>query len=83
MICRSMLHHQHPDQLEALKCDSSLWPSAVREICRYHTASSYALRRLAVRDIQIGGQMIRKDDGLIALNQAANRDPEVFDQPDR
>lgn len=74
---------QHPDQLESLKQDPSLWPSAVREICRYHTASSYALRRVAVRDVDVGGQVIKKDEGIIALNQAANRDPEAFDDPDR
>jgi nitric oxide reductase len=74
---------QHPDQLEALKKDSSLWPSAIREICRYHTASSYALRRVALRDVEIGGVKIKKDEGVIALNMAANRDPEVFSDPDR
>jgi nitric oxide reductase len=74
---------QHPDQLEAVKMDPSLWPSAVSEICRYHTASSYALRRVALRDVEIGGVKIKKDEGVIALNMAANRDPEVFNDPDR
>lgn len=66
-----------------MKKDSSLWPSAVKEICRYHTASSFALRRVATRDLEIGGVKIKKDEGIIALNQAANRDAEAFKNPDR
>ncbi len=41
-------------QLEALRSDPSLLNSAVHEICRYHTASSYALRRVALEDVQVG-----------------------------
>lgn len=33
--------------------DPSLWPSAVDEICRYHTASAYALRRVALEDVKM------------------------------
>jgi cytochrome P450 len=33
--------------------DPSLWPAAVDEICRYHTASSYALRRVALEDVKM------------------------------
>lgn len=33
--------------------DPSLWPAAVDEICRYHTASAYALRRVAVQDVHL------------------------------
>lgn len=39
--------------------DPSLWPAAVDEICRYHTASSYALRRVALEDVKLGGTTIR------------------------
>jgi nitric oxide reductase len=38
----------HPEQLEALRADPhALLGPAVEEICRYHTASSFALRRWA------------------------------------
>lgn len=43
-----------PPQLETLKRDPSLLNPAVHEICRYHTASSYALRRVALEDVQVG-----------------------------
>lgn len=39
--------------------DPSLWPAAVDEICRYHTASSYALRRVALEDVKLGGTTIK------------------------
>lgn len=74
---------RHPEQLEAVKKDPSLWPSAVAEICRYHTASAYALRRVALQEVHVGGQSIKPGEGLIALNQSANRDEDVFPEPDR
>ena len=48
---------QHPDQLKMLQEDPSLWPGAVDELCRYHTASAYALRRVAVEDVKMDGQV--------------------------
>lgn len=43
---------RHPGQLEALRKDNGLIPSAVDEICRYHTASAFALRRVALEDVK-------------------------------
>ncbi|GLC43162.1 hypothetical protein PLESTB_000856500 [Pleodorina starrii] len=74
----------HPDQLSALKADPErLAPKAVEEICRYHTGSSFALRRVAKRDTHINGQAIKAGEGVIALNQSANRDESVFPNPDK
>ncbi|KAL4423466.1 hypothetical protein ABPG77_005418 [Micractinium sp. CCAP 211/92] len=73
----------NPDQLEALKSDPSLLNSAVHEICRYHTASSYALRRVALEDVQVRDKTVKRGEGVIALNQSANRDEEHFPDPDR
>jgi len=39
--------------------------------------------RLAVEDVEIGGQLIRAGEGAIAMVSAANRDPAVFPEPDR
>jgi hypothetical protein len=39
--------------------DPSLWPAAVDEICRYHTASSYALRRVAIEDVKLKDTTIK------------------------
>ncbi|EGU73321.1 hypothetical protein FOXB_16169, partial [Fusarium oxysporum f. sp. conglutinans Fo5176] len=46
----------HPEQLRELKADFSLVPSFVRELCRYHTGSSMAMKRVAKEDIELGGK---------------------------
>lgn len=74
---------EHPDQLEALKADPSLITGTVAELCRFHTASSYALRRVALEDVKVGDQTVKAGEGIIALNQSANRDEDVFPDPDR
>ncbi|EXK26373.1 hypothetical protein FOMG_17048 [Fusarium oxysporum f. sp. melonis 26406] len=44
-----------PDQLDALIQDPSLLKPFVEELCRYHTASSFATRRVAKVDIKVRG----------------------------
>ncbi|OIW26840.1 cytochrome P450 [Coniochaeta ligniaria NRRL 30616] len=73
---------QHPDQLAELKRNPSLAPAFVEELCRYHTASALAMRRTAKVDLELGGQHIKAGEGIIASNQSANRDEEVFINPD-
>ncbi|EEU33536.1 uncharacterized protein NECHADRAFT_89386 [Fusarium vanettenii 77-13-4] len=71
----------HPDQLDALIRDPSLSKPFVEELCRFHTASSFATRRVAKVDVKIRGQEVKAGEGIIASNQAANRDPDVFSDP--
>jgi cytochrome P450 len=73
---------QHPEQKEALIADPGLTNSAVEEILRYHTPVQYNGPRAALEDVEIGGQLIRKGEGVLAMISSANRDPEVFDDPD-
>ncbi|GKZ24128.1 hypothetical protein AbraCBS73388_010746 [Aspergillus brasiliensis] len=83
MICLGVITLlDHPDQLSRLIEDPSLSKLFVEELCRYHTASSFATRRVAKVDIEIRGNKIRAGEGIIASNQAANRDPDVFPDPD-
>lgn len=72
----------HPEQKEALAADPGLSPSTVEEILRYHTPVQYNGPRAALEDVVVGGQLIRKGEGVLAMINAANRDPEVFDEPD-
>ncbi|KAL4886856.1 cytochrome P450 [Aspergillus karnatakaensis] len=71
----------HPDQLSQLIENPSLSKSFVEELCRYHTTSSFATRRVAKVDIELGGNIVKAGEGIIASNQAANRDPDVFPDP--
>lgn len=73
---------RHPDQLEKLRADLSLIPSAVEELLRYESPSQHTAR-LAPDDMVFGGKSIRKRQAVIAVMGAANRDPERFPDPDR
>ncbi|KID82131.1 cytochrome P450 [Metarhizium guizhouense ARSEF 977] len=73
---------QHPTQLAELTADPSLAPAFVEELCRYHTASAMAIKRTAMTDIEIGGKLVKAGEGIIASNQSANRDEEIFTRPD-
>jgi cytochrome P450 len=73
---------RNPDQLEKLRADPSLVPSAVEELLRYESPSQHTAR-LAPDDVLLGGKQIRKRQAVIAVMGAANRDPERFPDPDR
>ncbi|GJC87448.1 cytochrome P450 55A3 [Colletotrichum liriopes] len=73
---------RNPSQLEELKANPSLAPSFVEELCRYHTGSALAMKRVAKEDIILGGKTIKAGEGIIASNQSGNRDEDVFPDPD-
>ena len=73
---------RHPDQLEKLRVDPSLIPSATEELLRYESPSQHTVR-LAPEDTELGGKEIRKRQAVRAVMAAANRDPERFPDPDR
>ena len=73
---------RNPDQLEKLRADASLIPSAVEEMLRYESPSQHTAR-LAPEDTSMGGKRISKRQAVIAVMAAGNRDPERFPDPDR
>jgi hypothetical protein len=75
----------HPDQLAELRetSDPALIAGAVEEMLRYLTIVHSGRRRVALKDIEIGGQWIRAGEGLILTNDTANRDPGAFADPDQ
>jgi cytochrome P450 len=72
---------ENPDQLAELQADPALIPSAVEELLRYLSIGDVVTSRVATADIEIGGVVIRKDEGVIALSAAANHDDQAFDEP--
>jgi nitric oxide reductase len=74
---------QNPSVLAELKADPSVARDFVEELCRYHTASAMAIKRVAKEDVEIGGKTIKAREGIIASNQSANRDEDVFENPDQ
>lgn len=72
---------QHPDQLHDLRRDPSLVNSAVEEILRYAPAV-HNFRRTATSDTELRGMKIAAHHKLVMWYPSANRDEDVFHQPD-
>ncbi|WP_263144936.1 cytochrome P450 [Pseudomonas sp. RIT-PI-AD] len=72
----------NPRQKDELIADPSLVKNAVEEMLRFHTIVHYNGPRVALEDVEVGGQLIRKGEGVMAMISAANRDPEQFPNPD-
>jgi cytochrome P450 len=72
---------RHPDQLERLRREPSLAPSAVEELLRYDSPV-HLTARIATTDLAVAGVPVPRGDQVIALVAAANRDPAVFADPD-
>ncbi|KAA9164453.1 cytochrome P450 [Amycolatopsis acidicola] len=72
----------NPAQRDELVADPGLVPGAVEEMLRFHTIVHYNGPRVALEDVEVGGQLIRAGEGVLAMVTAANRDPEQFPDPD-
>ena len=72
----------HPAELAKLKADPGLLPQAVEEFLRFDS-SVQQLPRVAQADVEIGGQTILAGEMVICLLGAANRDPDVYVEPDK
>jgi len=70
----------HPDQLEALRNDRTLIPSAVEEILRWANPLHY-FRRTALVDTEVRGVQIKAGDKVAMYYTSANRDEDVFAEP--
>lgn len=73
---------RNPGEMERLRNDLSLIPSAVEEMLRYESPSQHTAR-MCPSDREMGGKRIQKRQAVIAVMAAANRDPERFPNPDR
>jgi pimeloyl-[acyl-carrier protein] synthase len=73
---------RHPDQLQKLRENLSLIPSAIEELLRFESPTQHTAR-VAPDDTEMGGKLIRKRQGFMAVLAAGNRDPERFPDPDR
>jgi cytochrome P450 len=72
---------EFPEQKQKLISDRSLLPGAVNEFIRMVSPVIY-MRRTATRDTEIAGQRIGEGEKVVMWYAAANRDPEVFPDPD-
>ncbi|HWP66087.1 MAG TPA: cytochrome P450 [Candidatus Limnocylindria bacterium] len=72
---------EHPAQRRLLQEQPALVPSAVEEMIRF-APPVHHFRRTAVTDTEIRGVRIRENDKVVMWYPSANRDEEVFPNPD-
>jgi cytochrome P450 len=72
----------HPDQWALLAEHPELAMNAVEETMRHSPIAAGTLR-IALEDVELAGVMIPAGTLVIANTAAANRDPAVYDDPDR
>jgi len=70
---------QNPEQYELLKT-GEYWDTAVEEMIRWAAPVIY-MSRTVVEDVEYHGHAFKKDDRVVLHYAAANRDPEVFENP--
>ena len=72
----------HPGELAKLKADPGLAAAAVEEILRYESPVAIT-NRVMSEARTVGGCPMHAHQSVITSLHAANRDPEVFEDPDR
>lgn len=77
---QAMAHQQ--ELLGQMQEGGDVWATAPDEIIRWATPALY-FRRTATRDHEMHGKLIREGDKVLYWWSSANRDEEVFDDPDR
>jgi cytochrome P450 monooxygenase len=53
----------------------------VEELLRYYSIADVVCLRVAIEDIEIGGQLVKAGEGIVPLVAAANYDDTVFERP--
>lgn len=73
---------EHPDALARLRADPAWIPAAVDEVMRFSSPVQMDPRR-ATRDVEVCGVKIRRDEYAVCWLGSANRDEQVFANPER
>ncbi|MFG3498819.1 cytochrome P450 [Streptomyces sp. NPDC047928] len=73
-----------PDLMERLRAEPAVRPRAIEELLRYIPhRSAVGLSRIALEDMTVAGVRIRAGEPVYVSYLAANRDPDVFPDPER
>lgn len=76
------LFDKHPEQLKQVRAEPDLWPNAVDEVLRIDPPVLLT-GRMAVRDTEVAGMRVPQGAVVSTLLAGANRDPDVFTDPER
>ena len=71
----------HPDQLDAVRADRSLVPQAIEEGLRYESPILLT-PRVTTKATELSGVAIPEGAVVTAMVASANRDPEVYENPE-
>lgn len=74
---------EQPELQTQLRKNPDLIPGAVEEALRYYSPVAAIPSRFATADVELGGQMIKKGDQVVAWLASANRDEAKFPDADR
>ena len=72
----------HPEQWRMLRDNPALIPNAIEEILRFDSPVQAVARTLA-EPAELHGVALEEQEIVVALIGAANRDPSIFEDPDR
>ncbi len=83
LICNGMLAFiRNPEQWALFKSDPDRWGDSATEECLRYDPPVKSTQRIAAQDVERNGKLFRKNDRIRWAISAANRDPEVFPNPD-
>jgi cytochrome P450 len=84
LICNGTLAFlRHPDQWAMFRQDPAGLAEAATEECLRYDPPVKSTQRIAALDVERKGRLFRQHDRIRWVISAANRDPEVFPDPDR
>ena len=84
LICNGTLAFiQHPEQWALFKEDPAGRAKWATEECLRYDAPVKSIQRLASQDIEVRGKVMEKNDRIRWFISSANRDPNVFAEPDK
>lgn len=83
LICNGTLAlGNHPDPGDLLRQDPAGKMKSTTEECLRYDSPVKSLSRLANEDVELGGKTIKESDRVRWFMTSANRDPEMFPDPD-
>jgi len=83
LLCNGTLAFiRHPAQWALLKQDPAGLAKRATEECLRYDPPVKSIQRIASQDVEMRGKVVRKDDRMRWFISSANRDPEVFANPE-
>ncbi|AKG03428.1 cytochrome P450 [Salimicrobium jeotgali] len=72
----------HPEQMRKLQEQPGLLRPAIEEMLRFEGPVEFSTDRWASETVELQGQTIHRGEHVLVALDAANRDPEAFEDPD-